>query len=401
MDMVDETTTRYYDFVVEDGTGTQDGVEKTMLVVNGLYPGPMIEANTGDRIIVNVTNKMVNATNGTNYYDGTDGITQCGIPPGESMVYNFTVDYSIQYVDGIIGAPRTKWHFSRAPSYDKDLVTQISDLFHGFSTDLLEYYFTPSGNDGTPRNDNETYRLRLIDPGTFVALEFSVENHMLTVIEADGTTVYPVEVSSVSITVTQRYNVLLRTNQMAGAYWMRATLHQTAFTYDNPGCQPEIRGVIHYGVDDDAMPDIDLLNNSPSLPSGAPGTLDTADLVPVGGGPAPEPTLRISFAFIWYPEGGDHYSRYLAFINNTSWDPLKSASSIYAQLGNSTSDGSTDFSGSQLITTVNEIATSVINTAPMDWMILRFVDDNPGYWAFHCHTLLFQFNVLPAQSQKF
>ena len=28
---------------------------------------------------------------GTNYYDGSMAITQCGIPSGESMVYNFTV----------------------------------------------------------------------------------------------------------------------------------------------------------------------------------------------------------------------------------------------------------------------------------------------------------------------
>ncbi|KZT04954.1 multicopper oxidase [Laetiporus sulphureus 93-53] len=502
--MVDETTTtRYYDFVVEEGTGAPDGVEKTMLVVNGLYPGPTIEANTGDRIIVNVTNKMVNATaihwhglyqNGTNYYDGTAGITQCGIPPGESMVYNFTIDngwvgstwwhshYGTQYVDGITGALVVHGKDEEVPSYDEDLVIQISDLYHGFSTDLLEYYFIPGGIDGTPGNEpvpdggtingvgqygshntsffnftletDKTYRLRLINPGTFVAMEFSVDNHTLMVIEADGTAVDPVEVSSVSVAVAQRYSVLLRTNQTAGAYWMRAALDQTAFTYDNPGCQTEIRGVMRYGVDDDAMPDIELLDNAPSLPSGAPGTLDTANLVPVGGGPAPEPTFSTYFTIsMQYPEGGDYYSRYLAFINNTSWEPLNTTSSLFAHLGNSTSDGSADFSGSQLITTVNEIATvemiidnlddgdhpfhlhgykfwimasgdgryegqSVNNTAPMDrdtvvipaysWMILRFVADNPGYWAFHCHIewhmaagLLFQFNVLPAQSQKF
>lgn len=78
-----------------------------------MYPGPTIEANQGDRLIVHVQNNLPNATaihwhglvsladffkchsdltldkfqNGTNFYDGTEGITQCGIPPGESLTY--------------------------------------------------------------------------------------------------------------------------------------------------------------------------------------------------------------------------------------------------------------------------------------------------------------------------
>lgn len=80
-----------------------------------------------------------------------------------------------------------------------------------------------------------TYRLRIINPGTFVPLAFSVDGHTLTVIEGDGTPVEPVEVSSVSVAVAQRYSVLLRTNQTAGAYWMRAALDTTQFTV-RPEC---------------------------------------------------------------------------------------------------------------------------------------------------------------------
>ncbi len=58
----DKPTTRAYDFVVEERRGAPDGVEKFMLVVNGQFPGPTIEVNTGDRIVVNVTNKMSNST---------------------------------------------------------------------------------------------------------------------------------------------------------------------------------------------------------------------------------------------------------------------------------------------------------------------------------------------------
>ena len=60
--MNDAPTTRTYDFVVEERMGSPDGVEKRMLVVNGQFPGPTIEVNSGDRVVVNVTNKMSNAT---------------------------------------------------------------------------------------------------------------------------------------------------------------------------------------------------------------------------------------------------------------------------------------------------------------------------------------------------
>lgn len=80
---------------------------------------------------------------------------------------------------------------------------------------------------------NKTYRLRLINTGSFVAMRFAVDGHVLTVIEADGTAVTPFDVSAVSVAVAQRYSVLLRTNETAGAYWMRAALDQDAFTVSN------------------------------------------------------------------------------------------------------------------------------------------------------------------------
>jgi len=59
------------------------GVVRDMLFINGRFPGPKIEVNRGDRIIVNVTNQLSsNSTtmhwhglfqNGTNYFDGTEG----------------------------------------------------------------------------------------------------------------------------------------------------------------------------------------------------------------------------------------------------------------------------------------------------------------------------------------
>jgi FtsP/CotA-like multicopper oxidase with cupredoxin domain len=76
------------------------GVSRSVLAINGQYPGPLIRMNRGDRLLVNLTNNLPNATslhwhglfqNGTNWMDGTTGVTQCPVPPGRSFSYNFTV----------------------------------------------------------------------------------------------------------------------------------------------------------------------------------------------------------------------------------------------------------------------------------------------------------------------
>lgn len=93
-------TVREYEWVITDVTANPDGVFRPMMVINGQFPGPMILCNEGDKVVVNVVNHAKNATsihwhglfqNGTNWNDGTVGITQCPIASGESFRYEFTV----------------------------------------------------------------------------------------------------------------------------------------------------------------------------------------------------------------------------------------------------------------------------------------------------------------------
>jgi len=46
--------TRYYDFTVSRATLAPDGVQQSMIVVNGQYPGPLIEANWGDWYVLSI-----------------------------------------------------------------------------------------------------------------------------------------------------------------------------------------------------------------------------------------------------------------------------------------------------------------------------------------------------------
>lgn len=93
-------TVREYQWVISDITANPDGVFRPMMAINGQFPGPMIVCNEGDTVVVNVVNEAKNSTaihwhglfqNGTNWNDGTVGVTQCPIAPGRSYRYEFVV----------------------------------------------------------------------------------------------------------------------------------------------------------------------------------------------------------------------------------------------------------------------------------------------------------------------
>jgi len=78
------------------------------------------------------------------------------------------------------------------------------------------------------------YRLRLVNTGSLTAIRFSVDNHPLTLIEADGTLLAPTQVAGVTVAVSQHYSVLLHANQTTnanGTYWMRTEIQSDMFTY--------------------------------------------------------------------------------------------------------------------------------------------------------------------------
>jgi FtsP/CotA-like multicopper oxidase with cupredoxin domain len=97
-----------------------------MILINGQFPGPTIEANWGDMIEVTLENQVVGPAEGTAihfhgirqigtpWYDGVPSTVQCPLPPGSSFTYKFQADaygstfyhshYSAQYSAGVYGA---------------------------------------------------------------------------------------------------------------------------------------------------------------------------------------------------------------------------------------------------------------------------------------------------------
>ena len=91
-----------YDFNVTWVTTNPDrAFERPTIGINGKWPLPPITATVGDRVVVKVNNQLGNQTtslhfhglfqNGTTEMDGPVGVSQCAIPSGSSLTYNFTV----------------------------------------------------------------------------------------------------------------------------------------------------------------------------------------------------------------------------------------------------------------------------------------------------------------------
>ena len=116
---------RTFDFTISRGVIAPDGYQRPVLLVNGAFPGPLIEANWGDKIIVNVHNNITGPEEPTSIHwhgflqqgmpweDGAPGVTQCPISPRKSLKYEFVASlygtawyhahYSAQYSAGVLG----------------------------------------------------------------------------------------------------------------------------------------------------------------------------------------------------------------------------------------------------------------------------------------------------------
>jgi hypothetical protein len=136
-----------YDFTISSIQWDYEGTLRPALAVNGQIPGPAIVCNWGDTVKVTVHNALTdNATTihwhgirqvGTNDQDGVPGVTECGLAPGDSRVYQWVASshgsswyhshFITQFADGIQGPIIIKGPTSA--DYDVDAGSvMISDL---------------------------------------------------------------------------------------------------------------------------------------------------------------------------------------------------------------------------------------------------------------------------------
>ncbi|PPQ93569.1 hypothetical protein CVT25_005561 [Psilocybe cyanescens] len=241
-----------------------DGFRRSASVINGVYPAPLIIAQKGDNFKLNVANYLSDNTmhrstsihwhgvlqrGGTNWADGAVGVSQCPISPNRSFLYQFNATepgtfwyhshYGTQYCDGVRGAlvvydPDDP----HKTLYDETTVVTLGDWYHiqSPSLDILPAADSHliNGKGRYPRGpltdlavvnveQGKRYRLRIVSISCDAFYTFSIDDHPLTVIEADGESVVPVRgIDALKIFAGQRYSVVLVANQPVGNYWIRS-----------------------------------------------------------------------------------------------------------------------------------------------------------------------------------
>ncbi|CAN6614071.1 iron transport multicopper oxidase Fet3p [Trichomonascus vanleenenianus] len=237
-----------YDWDVSWVNANPDGLmERKVIGINGAWPLPRVEVDKGDRVVVNMYNKLEDTAasihfhglyqNGTNHMDGPPGLTQCAVPPGSNITYNFTVDQNGtywyhthvmgSYPDGYRGPFIV--HDKDAPfEFDEEFTVTLSDWYHELMEEEEKSFlslYNPSGAEPIPSsmlfNDtqhsslavepNKTYLIRLINIGAFSSMVFYIEDHELEIVEVDGIYTEPKTVDKIYITAAQRYAFLVKT----------------------------------------------------------------------------------------------------------------------------------------------------------------------------------------------
>ncbi|CEL02165.1 Putative Multicopper oxidase [Aspergillus calidoustus] len=304
-------------------TANPDGLQpRPVIGINNEWPLPLLNFTKGDRVIANVRNQLGNQStsvhfhgffqNGTNEMDGPPDLTQCAIPPNETMVYNFTIDQSGtywyhshtkgQYPDGWRQA--LVIHDEDDPyngKYDKELVISLSDWYHDQMPGLLRQFISvsnPTGAEPVPKsalmNDTQnltipvepgkTYLLRLANIGAFASQYFWIEDHEMQIVEVDGVWTEPANASMIYIASAQRYSVLVTMkNESTANYAMVGSMDTDLFdtlpdtlnynvtgwlVYDESAERPAAKDVAEFDYYDDytlvpydkieAYPDADM-----------------------------------------------------------------------------------------------------------------------------------------------
>ncbi|KAL2328771.1 hypothetical protein Fmac_022198 [Flemingia macrophylla] len=284
---------RHYKFDIRLRNVTRLCHTKSMVTVNGKFPGPRIVVREGDRLEVKVVNHVPNNVTihwhgvrqlRSGWADGPSYITQCPIQTGQSYVYNFTIvgqrgtlfwhaHFSwlrATLYGPLILLPRRNESYPFQKPY-KEVPILFGEWWNADPEAVIAQALQTGGGpnvsdaytiNGLPgplyncsSNGTDTYRLkvkpgktyllRLINAALNDELFFSIANHTLVTVEADATYVKPFESEIIVIGPGQTSNVLLKTKPEYpnATFFMLARPYFTGIgTFDNS----TVAGILEY-----------------------------------------------------------------------------------------------------------------------------------------------------------
>ncbi|KAL4377945.1 hypothetical protein GQ457_02G033000 [Hibiscus cannabinus] len=290
--------TRHYKFDIKFHNVTRLCHTKSIVSVNGQFPGPRIIAREGDRLLIKVVNHVPNNITihwhgirqlRSGWADGPAYVTQCPIQTGQSYVYNFTIvgqrgtlfwhahiSWLRATVYGpIVILPKLGVPYPFAKPYREVLIifgewfnadpeAVISQALQTGGGPNVSDAYTINGLPGPLYNcsakdtfklkvkPGKTYLLRLINAALNDELFFSIANHTLTVVDVDAIYVKPFETETLLITPGQTTNVILKTKPSYpdATFFMTARPYVTGQgTFDNS----TVAGILEYESPPDGL----------------------------------------------------------------------------------------------------------------------------------------------------
>ncbi|KAK4273391.1 hypothetical protein QN277_021804 [Acacia crassicarpa] len=409
--------TRHYTFDVRMQNVTRLCHTKSMVTVNGKFPGPPLVAREGDRVVVKVVNRVQYNVSihwhgirqlQSQWSDGPAYITQCPIQTGQSYIYNFTIigqrgtlfwHAHISWIRATLYGPMiilpkhgVSYPFAKPYKeipilfgewWNADIEAVISQALQNGGGPNVSDAYTLNGLPGPLYNCSQketfklkvkprkTYLLRLINAALNDELFFSIANHSLTTVEADALYVKPFKADILLIGPGQTTNVLLKTKRTPpnGRFLMAARSYNTGLgTFDNT----TTAGLLEYeGISKSSpliRPTLPAINdtsyaanfsskfrslNKPQVPQ----TVDKSFFFTVGLGSSPCPKNQTC--------QGPNGTKFAASVNNISFAMPSTAilQSYYSRKSNGVF--TTDFPSRPLIP-FNYTGTSPNNTMVMN-----------------------------------
>ncbi|KAK9664291.1 hypothetical protein RND81_14G031100 [Saponaria officinalis] len=292
-----------YTFVVKEATYTRLCNTKSILTVNGQYPGPTIYAHKGDTVFVKVINKSnLNITlhwHGVKqprnpWSDGPEYITQCPIQPGGTfkqliilsdeegtLWWHAHSKWARATVHGaMIIYPKlgTYYPFPK-PDYEVPVIlgewwiSDVYDVYNEFirsgGTPNVSDAYTINGQPGDLYDcsstetfkfnvrDGDSVLMRIINAAMNTPLFVAVSGHPLTVVGTDASYTKPLTTDVIAIGPGQTFDALLDANKPSGCYYIAARAYSSGLGV--PFSNTTTTAIIQY--------DHDRCNTSLSAPS--------------------------------------------------------------------------------------------------------------------------------------
>lgn len=240
--------TREFWLDIGQTTVSPDGRPRWALTINGTLPGPTIEANWGDTVVIHLRNSLPRTVkNGTSLHihglrqhytnpmDGVVSVTQCPLAPGHSMTYRWrATQYGTTWYHSHIGLQTWEGvyggviiHGPASSNYDEDKgVLLLSDWDINTVDQLWNYAETKGsprldnalingvnvfGDDGDPGQTGhrfnisftpeKVHRLRITNVACDTQFKFSIDHHTLTVIAIDFVPIQPYNTIAISVSI--------------------------------------------------------------------------------------------------------------------------------------------------------------------------------------------------------